>query len=575
VRIQGFAQVAGDMAHGGQAALVFFAIALAVVGLVLYFVSRSLYLTAVALGLPVVAVIWQLGILRVFGYGIDPIAVPALFLVLAIGVSHGAHMALATARLIGDGKTGAAAARLSFTRLIDPGFAALVVAALGMVTLTIAAVPVIRELALSSAIGLAVLCLTHLLILPLLASFAAIPASNLFAAQRSAAFFETIWRALASLASPLQAMLIVFATFIAVIVAIAMLGGPAIGDLHTGAAALRAQSRYNQDAAYFQQNFPAGGDVLQVIASGKSNVCLDHDAVARIDDLNYRLQSVPGVSRTLFMAHLFRAANVSWNEGNPKFDYLPYDSRILGRNNAVFAAQRELTNADCSVMPLTIFLTDHRGDTIQTVMRAVEAFAKTPGSDKVNFSLAAGNAGVTGAANDAAFAAEIPVMALIYALVMAAGFAVFRSLRAVICIVPPLAAVSVLLYVAMAVLGIGLTPETLPVLAWSVVIGADYSFYLFARLNHYLRQGYTLYDAYLQTLRETGNVAIFIALALTAGVGTWMFAPLRYQVEIGMLLAVMFIMNMLAAILVQPAIMAVANLIAPPKYAKDLPEIVR
>ncbi len=569
VHILGFAQAIGDIEHGAQVIVLFFGIALAVAAVLLYIVSRSLYLTVAALSCSLIAVMWQLGIITILGLGIDPISVLIPFLILAIGVSHGVQIALSNVRLVGEGKSALEAARGSFHNLLEPGAVALALAVLTFVTVTTIPVPAIRELALTAAVGIAVLAVTNLLVLPVIASYAGISMARIEAAQRGAARFEGFWRLLASLIAPRSAVIICALT-VAVAGGALLLGQPVVGDLHVGVPELRPDSRNNRDAFFFQNNYSVGVDVLEVFAEGPANSCLDYDSVKRIDDLDYRLQGVPGVRSTLFMGHLMRLVNVQFNEGNPKFNYLPHDSRVLGRDSSAFEPAMGLANNDCSAMPLIIFLTDHKAGTIDHVIKTIEAFAKQPSPSKVRLELAAGTAGVIGATNAVVERAQLPMLGLVYGMIVVICLGVFRSVRAAICIVLPLAAVSILANAAMSVLGIGLKLSTLPVTALGVGIGVDYGIYKFSRLSYYMRRGYTLNAAYIQTLRETGSAVIFTGLSLSIGVATWAFSPLQFQADMGMLLTFMFFMNMAGAIVVLPAIIGVMDLIVPQKHPGDI-----
>ena len=574
IHILGFAQAIGDIEHGAQAIVLFFGISLAVAAFLLYLVSRSAYLTVATLACSVIAVVWQLGIITILGYGIDPISVLIPFLILAIGVSHGVQIALSNVRLVGEGMSSREAAETSFHRLLEPGTVALVLAVLTFVTVTTIPVPVIRELALTAAIGIASLMVTNLSVLPVLASYARISARRAESAKRGADRFEGhVARARrpdraeirhrhrrADLRRNRRAAV--------------LLGQPVVGDTHIGVAELRPQSRYNQDAAFFQNNYTVSTDILQVIASGPANACLDYNIVKRVDQLDARLQGVPGVRSTFFMPHLMRSrANVLFNEGNPKFNYLPHDARVLGRDSSIFEVSTGLDNDDCSIMPLIIFLTDHKAETIERVLHTIEAFKMTPSSAKIDLQLAAGTAGVIGATNEVVQAAQLPMLAMVYTMIIVICLIVFRSVRAAICIVLPLTAVSILANALMSATGIGLKLATLPVTALGVGIGVDYGIYKFSRLSHYMRQGYTLDAAYVQTLRETGSAVIFTGLSLSIGVATWAFSPLQFQADMGMLLTFMFLMNMLGAIIVLPAIIGVMDLIVPQRKVVLTPAI--
>jgi predicted RND superfamily exporter protein len=573
VHVLGFAQAVGDIEQGAQWIVLFFAVSLAVAAVLLFLVSRSLYLTVAALACSVIAVMWQLGIITALGYGIDPISVLIPFLILAIGVSHGVQIALSNVRLVGEGKPSLEAARISFARLLEPGVVALSLAVLTFVTVTTIPVPVIRELALTAAIGIAVLFVTNLMVLPILASFARISPENVAKAKRSADGFEGFWRTLAVLIAPRYAIAITAGTFGVAMLALVMLGQPVVGDVNIGVPELRPDSRYNKDAAFFQANYSIGTDILQVIAEGPANACLDYDSVKRIDDLDNRLQGVPGVRSTFFMGHLMRSANVMFNEGNPKWDYLPHDKRILGRDGSVFEVSTGLANNDCSIMPLIIFLTDHKAGTIERILQTVERFKATPSNAQIKLELAAGTAGVIGATNEVVEAAQLPMLGMVYGMIIIICLVVFRSVRAALCIVLPLAAVSIMANAAMSVLGIGLKLSTLPVTALGVGIGVDYGIYKFSRLSHYIRRGYTLNAAYVQTLRETGSAVIFTGLSLSIGVATWVFSPLQFQADMGVLLTFMFMMNMLGAIIVLPAIIGVMDLVVPQRKIGVVPVV--
>jgi predicted RND superfamily exporter protein len=131
---------------------------------------------------------------------------------------------------------------------------------------------------------------------------------------------------------------------------------------------------------------------------------------------------------------------------------------------------------------------------------------------------------------------------------------VFRSLRATLCIVLPLGLVSYLGYALMVFLDIGLKTATLPVVALGVGIGVDYGIYIFAVLQRELENGVAFTEALFRAFRDTGAAVVFTGLTLAAGVGTWAQSALKFQADMGVLLSFMFLVNMLAAVLLLPAL---------------------
>jgi predicted RND superfamily exporter protein len=108
----------------------------------------------------------------------------------------------------------------------------------------------------------------------------------------------------------------------------------------------------------------------------------------------------------------------------------------------------------------------------------------------------------------------------------------------------------------MALVGIGLKMSTLPMVALGAGIGVDYGIYLFSRMQEFLREGASVRDAYERTMRVTGSSIIVTGVTLAIGVATWVFSPLKFQADIGVMLTFMFLVNMLGAILLLPALAA-------------------
>jgi uncharacterized protein len=97
----------------------------------------------------------------------------------------------------------------------------------------------------------------------------------------------------------------------------------------------------------------------------------------------------------------------------------------------------------------------------------------------------------------------------------------------------------------------------------AVGIGVDYAFYIYNRLQHYLAQGVDIVTAFQQSLYETGNATIFTAITLSIGVATWSFSALKFQADMGLLLTFMFMINMIMAMTLLPALAVVIDLVLP------------
>jgi predicted RND superfamily exporter protein len=196
------------------------------------------------------------------------------------------------------------------------------------------------------------------------------------------------------------------------------------------------------------------------------------------------------------------------------------------------------------------------------VVQAAEKFAAQHNNDDMQFLLAAGNAGIEAATNIVIKQAEVQMLLLVYGIVSLLVLWEFKSWRVTLAIMLPLYITSVLCEAIMAKLGLGVKVATLPVIALGVGIGVDYGIYIYNRLEHYLGQGMPLKAAYFETLKTTGAAIAVTGVMLALGVATWIFSEIKFQADMGLLLAFMFLWNMIGAIVMLPALVA---LFSPPK----------
>ena len=263
IHIIGFAKMAGDVAEGAKGVLLFFLIAIAITAVMVYLFSKSIVLTILPLMCSLVAVFWQLGLLTVIGFGLDPMSILVPFLVFAIGVSHGVQMINAVRRRVLDGQTTKAASASAFRSLLVPGGVALLSDTVGFLTLLSIDIGIIRELAISASLGVAVIILTNLILLPLVISYFELPTKQDNPQKRQQ--IENIWRWLSKFATPKYAVVVLISTAILYAVGFQQASKMQIGDLQGGAPALHQDSRYNQDTFFITKHFSITTDVMSVI----------------------------------------------------------------------------------------------------------------------------------------------------------------------------------------------------------------------------------------------------------------------------------------------------------------------
>jgi uncharacterized protein len=557
VHIIGFAKMAGDVADGAKGVLLFFLIAILVTAVMVYLFSKSVVLTLLPLACSLIAVVWQLGLLTVIGFGLDPMSILVPFLVFAIGVSHGVQMINTVRRRVLEGHSTKAAAAAAFRSLLIPGGVALLSDTVGFLTLLAIDIGIIRELAISASLGVAVIILTNLVLLPLVISFTNLGGVPQQAPSASDKRVEAMWRFLSRFATPKYALVVIVITALLYGLGLQQASRMKIGDLQGGAPALHHDSRYNQDTFYITDKFSITTDVMTVIVEAKPEACTYHDVLSTIDEFEWQVSNTPGVESTASLASIAKKINAGFNEGNAKWMVLPRTTASLVQAIGQVPTTSGLLNGDCSVMPVYLFLQDHKAETIEAVVARVKAIGAELGSDTLKFRLASGPVGVMAATNEAVAEAQLPMMLYVYGAVFGLCLISFKSLRATVAVIIPLYVVSTLAQALMTQLDIGLAVSTLPVIALGVGIGVDYGIYILSTMASKLSKGMQVQQAYFEALVERGSAVIFTGLTLAIGVSTWFFSDLKFQMDMGILLTFMFLVNMLGAIIILPALTAI------------------
>jgi predicted RND superfamily exporter protein len=554
IHIIGFAKMAGDVAEGAKGVLLFFLIAIVITAVMVYLFSKSIMLTILPLVCSLVAVCWQLGLLTVVGFGLDPMSILVPFLVFAIGVSHGVQMINAVRRRVLDGQTTKAASASAFRSLLVPGGVALLSDTVGFLTLLAIDIGIIRELAISASLGVAVIILTNLILLPLVISYFELPNKQENPEKRQK--IENMWRWLSNFATPKYAVIVLISTAVLYGIGFQQSSKMKIGDLQGGAPALHQDSRYNLDTFFITDHFSITTDVMTVIVEATPEACTYHSVLTQIDQFEWMVANTPGVESTASLASVAKKVNAGFNEGNPRWEILPRTTASLVQAVGQVPTTSGLLNGNCSVMPVYLFLKDHKAETIEVVVKKVKAVAAELNSDTLQFKLASGPVGVMAATNEAVSEAQLPMMIYVYGAVFVLCLISFKSLKATIAVIIPLYVVSTLAQALMTLLDIGLAVSTLPVIALGVGIGVDYGIYILSTMSNKLSNGMPVQQAYFEALVERGSAVIFTGLTLAIGVSTWFFSDLKFQMDMGILLTFMFLVNMLGAIIILPALSA-------------------
>jgi len=566
VAIIGFPVLIGDVVHGLGGVVGFFAVAFVITTVLLYAYARSLPLALLALAVALMPVVWLLGLLPLIGFGIDPLSILVPFLICSIGVSHAVQMTNAWKQHVQGGADSPGAARGAFADLFVPGALALLTNALGFAVIMRIEIDSVRELGITACLGVLLMIVTNKMMLPVLLSY--LPRRAVGRARPAVAAGQGRrrgWWALSRVATRGPALAVFAVWLVLLAVGTVQSRHLTVGDIGSGAPELREDSRYNRDNRAIVDHYAIGVDVLTVVVEAdttQGDACLQYPVMHAIDAFELHMRGVHGVQSVVGVPDMAKVGIAANNEGNPRWAALPRSAQALQQGAGAYNPDLGMNTDGCGAQQVLIYTRDHQGSTLAHVIREIKAYvgrADTGGATfrvSGSFRLAGGNAGVMAATNEAVEEAEVAMLASIFGAIALLCLATFRSWRAVLCILVPLAIVSILCNALMAALGIGLKVATLPVIALGVGVGVDYGIYLYERLQHELAAGRTLREAFYEAMVQRGTAAVFTAVTMAAGVATWAFSALKFQADMGLLLAFMFLVNVFGAILLLPALAA-------------------
>ena len=301
------------------------------------------------------------------------------------------------------------AARRTFRQLLAPAIVALLADLVGFVTILLIPVQVIREMAVTASIGVAIVILTDLVLLPVLVSYVHFDAGYHARVERRHRRSSSGCGS----ASPGSPPAGPRSSIIGVAALLAVLGWwkgreTPIGDTQAGVPELRADSRYNRDNDVITSKFTIGVDVLTVIVESREPVCVSHDLMTEIDRFAWHMRNVPGVQDVVTLPFIAKIAIAGWNEGSLKWRSIPREQTQLTQSTRYIETSTGLLNENCDVVPVLMFLADHRAATIERVVAAVKDWrARQPDRRGRACCLAAGNVGVMAATNETVRAKEL------------------------------------------------------------------------------------------------------------------------------------------------------------------------
>ena len=379
VHILGFAKVVGDVIDATLEVVGFFGLTLVMTFFLLWLYIGSIRLAWLPLACSITAVIWEFGLLKLLGYGLDPFAILVPFLILAVSVSHGVQYVNAWVGEIHDNHRNSYDASLeTWRRLAIYGTMAIFTDVFGFATIYLIPIEIIREMAINAMLGMIAIVITNKVMMPIWLTWVNIGDPDAFARKQETrdAAFDGLWKLLAKIVRPVPAVTSLVLTSMLLGWSLWKGEDVTIGDSQAGVPELRPDSRYNKDTNAVVTNFKLGTDIFKVIAETDAEGCIYYEFMDQIDRYGWEMENTPGVTSTISLPWAARKVNAAFSEANPKWKVLPRNRFTMVQAITPIPTSSGMLNPDCSAMAMFIFTSDHRASTIAGIETATIEFNK-------------------------------------------------------------------------------------------------------------------------------------------------------------------------------------------------------
>jgi uncharacterized protein len=510
----------------------------------------------------VICAIWGLGFIRLIGFGLDPLVLVIPFLITARAVSHSVQMHDRYYEEFYRLRDKQKAILSSFSELFVPSLSGILTDAFGVLVILLVPVLFLQKLAITASFWIAAIIVSELLLNPIVYYYLEPPGIDVIE-HREHGFFK---RMLTSIAKPMLERPGRIATFIATAAVIALCAffwtGLKVGDPSSESPILWPNSAYNKSMAAIQGEFGAIEQFVVVAELAKRDSLNDPKLYHVMDEYERYIERDPAVGRTFSVADLLSNGGSALREFQPKWNVLPTTARGTGQLLGGLLAGASPLSTAYIITPrrdatqITVYSKDREGENVQRIVLRTERFFAEPQHQVpgVKFSLAAGIIGELAAANQEIIDNDVLLNVLAFATIYIIILVTYRSFMAGFYLLFPLALANAAINAYMGAHDIGININTLPVVTVGVGFGIDYSIYIVSRIIEELAAGHDLKDSTYTALVTSGKAVAFTALTLVASVLFWYWSSIRFDAEMGLLLAVWMFVSMLGAMTILPVL---------------------
>jgi predicted RND superfamily exporter protein len=336
-----------------------------------------------------------------------------------------------------------------------------------------------------------------------------------------------------------------------------------VGDMTPGAALLFPDHPYNVAYHKLNEQFLGASQLIVIADTHREDGMKDVEPLTIMEEFADHMETAPGAGASITVIDIVKQLARLYHEGEPKWGFVPDRTKHIAELFYTFTQTGQAGDLDRFMDPtarygsiITLFHS-YSHDIIMNSIDWAKQFAAQYGGPQVSFLFAGGLFGVLAAVNQAVDSSYWINLGVIFAVVALCLYLTYRSWTASLILMVPVVLSQVVCEAIMVIYRIDLNVNSLPIAAAGAGVGVDYGIYHFSRMIDAFDEGRDVDDAVDYATATTGKAIIFTATTMLAATIFWWFADLKFQAEMGLLLALLMGFNTFGGLVVVPALVKV------------------
>lgn len=523
--------------------------------------------------------IWGLAFGTLLGFNLDPLVLVVPIFLTARALSHSVQSMERYHEefyRLGDKDE---AIKVSYGNLFSPAMASIITDGLGILLVAIAPIPLIQKVALFAAFWIVSIFISVVTLHPIILAYIDPPPQP--TGHEKQRFSDRIYNAITDgviwASEGWRRWAVIVVTMFLGVGSFVVGRQLKVGDMTPGAALLFADHPYNVAYDYLNAHFLGANQLIAIADTKAPDQIKTEEPLQLMEEYGEEMEQVEGAALSVSIVDIVKQLAKLYHEGDPKWGYIPDDPKNIAQLFYTFTQSGQAGDLDRFVDPsyqygtvVTLFR-GHSNAIINNAIDKAREFARRNETENLSFRLAGGMFGILAAVNEKVESSYWTTLLTVFTVVALCLYLTYGTWMGTAILMVPVIFSQFICEAVMVIFGIDMNVNSLPVAAAGAGVGVDYGIYHFSRIMDCFHEGRDVDDAVDFATATTGKAIIFTATTMFAGTIFWFFSSLKFQAQMGVLLALLMILNTFGGLVVVPALVKVIR----PKFLLNVRDEAR